>query len=65
MSKIEGGTLRERMARLEVLMCNHLKHHEETEKKHDYNRKWIMGIAALVIAELVVEILPELFKLFG
>lgn len=28
MSDVGKGTIKERLARLEVLMCNHLKHHE-------------------------------------
>lgn len=55
MSKIEGGTLRERMARLETLMCNHLAHHEKIER-------WMLRIGAIIIGGLAVQILPGLIK---
>lgn len=55
MSKIQGGTIKERLARLEVLLCNHLKHHEKVER-------WMLRIGAVIIGGLMLQILPDLIK---
>lgn len=62
MSKIQGGTIKERLTRLEVLLCNHLQHHEKVEKQHESNQKWIRGIGIIIIAGIAVQILPGLIK---
>lgn len=55
MSKIQGETLRERMARLETIMCNHLQHHEKHEK-------WLIRIGAVIIGGICLQVIPEVVR---
>lgn len=55
MSDIQKGTIRERLARIEILLCNHLAHHSKIEK-------WMLMIGGLIIAGLAIQILPGLIK---
>lgn len=55
MSKIEGGTIRERLARLEVLMYNHIAHHEARDK-------WMMRVLGTLVAGLVLMVVPTFVK---
>lgn len=32
MSDLQGGTIKERLARLETLMCDHITHHETNDR---------------------------------
>ena len=32
MSDLQGGTIKERLARLETMMCNHIAHHEASDR---------------------------------
>lgn len=55
MSKIQGGTIKERLARLEVLLCNHIAHHEKVER-------WMLRIGTVIVGGLTLQILPDLIK---
>lgn len=55
MSKIEGGTIRERLARLEVLMYNHIAHHEARDK-------WMMRVLGTLVAGLILMVVPTFVK---
>lgn len=52
MKQINGGTLKERLARLEVLMCNHLEHHNRFAN-------WLLGITATSVGGLIIATLPR------
>jgi hypothetical protein len=51
MSKIEGGTIKERLARLETLMCNHLAHHEKYSM-------WMIRVLASLTVAFILWVLP-------
>lgn len=55
MSDLQGGTIKERLARLETIMCNHIAHHEAG----DVVKTRI--ISGLVIG-LILAILPGFIK---
>jgi len=50
-----GGTIKERLARLEVMMCNHLDHHDKRDK-------WMMRILATLTGGFLLMILPGFIK---
>lgn len=51
MSKIESGTIKERLARIEVLLCSHLAHHEKYSM-------WMLRILAGLVIGFVLWVLP-------
>lgn len=54
----KGGTIKERLTRLETLMNNHLEHHE----KHD---KWMLRIACGVAVGIILHAFPGFIKFFA
>jgi len=46
-NNIQPGTIKERLARLEILMCNHISHHE----LHD---KWMLGILGSLVVGVIL-----------
>lgn len=55
MSKIEGGTIKERLARLETLMCNHLEHHRTITR-------FLLGISITSVGGFVLMAVPQFVK---
>ena len=55
MSDLQGGTIKERLTRLETIMCNHIAHHEAGD------RVKTRIISGLVIG-LILAILPGFIK---
>lgn len=53
-----GPTLRERLARLEVLMENHIKSHEARDR-------WMMRLLGSLIAGVILLALPGCIKLLA
>lgn len=58
MSDLQGGTIKERLARLETIMCNHIAHHEAGDQAKT------RIISGLVIG-LILAILPGFIKWMG
>jgi len=58
MSDIQGGTIRERLARLETLMCNHIAHHEKRDK-------WMMLVITGSVVGVILIALPGCVRLLG
>lgn len=52
-----GPTLRERMARLEILMENHIKHHETRDR-------WLMRVLGGLVVGIVLLAVPVFFRWF-
>jgi len=55
MSNLQGGTIKERLARLETMMCNHIAHHETRDK-------WMLRILGTLISGMVLMVLPGFIK---
>ena len=55
MSDLQGGTIKERLARLETIMCNHIVHHEAE------GRTRTRIISGLVVG-LILAVLPGFIK---
>lgn len=51
MSDIQGGTIKERLARLETIMCNHITHHENRDK-------WMLRILGTLVSGMVLMVTP-------
>jgi len=52
------GTIKERLTRIEVLLCNHLAHHSRMTR-------WLYGILSGVVIAIIVKCLPEFCRWFG
>lgn len=55
MSDLQKGTVKERLARIEILLCNHLAHHSKIEK-------WMLAIGAVVVGKIIIQVFPDLVK---
>lgn len=56
MSEIQTNlTVKERLARIEILLCNHLKHHET-------HNKWMMGLLSGALVGMFLLALPWVIK---
>lgn len=55
MSNLQGGTIKERLARLETMMENHISHHETRDK-------WMMRILGTLVSGMVLMVLPGFIK---
>ena len=55
MSELQGGTIKERLARLETLMCNHLEHHKTITRL-------LLGITIASVSGMLLMILPGIIK---
>ena len=55
MSDLQGGTIKERLARLEILMGNHITHHEAVDRT---KTRIISGLAI----GLIMAVAPEFIK---
>lgn len=55
MSDLQGGTIKERLARLETIMCNHITHHEAGDRART------RIISGLVVG-LILAVLPGFIK---
>lgn len=55
MSDLQGGTIKERLARLEVIMCNHIARHEAGDRART------RIISGLVVG-LIMAVLPGFVK---
>jgi len=53
-----GPTLRERIARLETLMENHIKHHEVRDA-------WFLRILGALVVGIILTALPGCFRLLA
>jgi len=51
MSELQPGTIRERLARLEVLLCDHIK-------QHDHLTRWLLTISAGCVVGIILSVLP-------
>lgn len=51
MSDLQGGTIKERLARLETMMCNHIAHHEEKDK-------WMIRIVGGLVSGIILMATP-------
>ena len=49
------GTVKERLTRLEIMMCNHLAHHKTITKL-------LLGITAISVGGMILVILPGFIK---
>jgi hypothetical protein len=58
MSSIEKGTIKERLTRIEVLLCNHLAHHARMTK-------WLLGILSALAVGIILKALPGFCAWFG
>lgn len=55
MSDLQGGTIKERLARLETIMCNHIAHHEASDQ---IKTRIISGL----VIGLILAVLPGFVK---
>ena len=55
MRDLQGGTIKERLARLETMLCNHIRHHEIRDK-------WMMRILATLVSGLILMVTPGFVK---
>lgn len=55
MSDLQGGTVKERLARIETILCNHLAHHAK-------NERWLMAITTAALSGLILMMLPSVVK---
>ena len=55
MSDLQGGTIKERLARLETLMCNHIAHHEANDRNK-------MRIISGLVVGLLMAVAPGFIK---
>jgi hypothetical protein len=55
MSELQSGTIRERLARLEVLLCDHIK-------QHDRLTRWLLTISAGCVIGFVMSVLPSFLR---
>jgi len=55
MSNIRGDSIKERLARLETIMENHIAHHENRDK-------WMMRILGTLVSGMVLMVLPDFVK---
>jgi hypothetical protein len=55
MSDLQGGTIKERLARLETMMCNHLEHHKTITRL-------LLGITIASTSGMVLLVLPGFIK---
>jgi len=51
----DGGTIKERLARLETLLGNHIKHHEARDR-------WMMKILSTLVAGVILLALPGFLR---
>ena len=56
MSDLQQGTIKERLARIETLICNHLQHHQTLEK-------WLLGICGTLLTAFLGETAYLIFRL--
>lgn len=54
----EGGTTKERLARLEVLLSNHIHHHETRDR-------WMMRILSALVVGVVLLATPGFLRWLG
>jgi len=55
MSELQAGTIRERLARLEVLLCTHIKQHDRTNRA-------LLTICTGCVLGFIMSVLPGFLR---
>jgi hypothetical protein len=54
------GTIKERLTRIEIMLCNHLEDHKKAYNKQITREKWLFGILSAVCISVILKCLPSI-----